>query len=139
MQIEIIQLDNIISLEIFLNSCGSSLDTFRYFAKRPLTVITNHLTTLLGFDEHHFPVAYGHLDQENGRVWLGICVAEGHQNKGFGHQMMRKLLQSANKLHLKSIALTVDADNKNAIRMYEHFGFEVKNQTAKTILYGLAL
>jgi hypothetical protein len=40
---------NVDSLFNFLNSAGESLKTFRYFEKRPITVISNHILTALIF------------------------------------------------------------------------------------------
>jgi ribosomal protein S18 acetylase RimI-like enzyme len=126
-------------LETFLASCGSSLDSFRYYAKRPLSVVQNHLITLLGFDESHVPVAYGHLDQEDGTVWLGICVSEAYRGNGYGNLMMRSLLKEASRLGVESIALTVDQSNPGAIHLYEKLGFNLEKQTSDIRWYRLIL
>ncbi len=139
MQIERIDSSEIQSLEFFLDSCGSALETFRYFSSRPLSVIKTHLATLLGFDERRVPMAYGHLDQEDGVVWLGICVADGHQGKGYGKAMMRALLDAAHSMNLESISLTVDATNPHAARLYEKFGFKRKKQSKNVCWYRLDL
>ncbi|MCF7817900.1 MAG: GNAT family N-acetyltransferase [Kiritimatiellales bacterium] len=139
MQIERLDPENLQPLETFLASCSSSLETFRYFSKRPLSVIRNHLATLLGYDENHLPVAYGHLDPEDGKVWLGICVAEAHRGKGYGNLMMQALLDAARQQHVDSISLTVDATNPNAARLYEKFGFRLEKQTPKIHWYNLSL
>ncbi|MGZ3943101.1 MAG: hypothetical protein ACXVOH_14210, partial [Bacteroidia bacterium] len=62
-------------LEQFIANAGSSLRSFRYFDKRPLEVIKNHLCTFLLVDSEN-PVAYGHLDNEHGTIWLGVAVSE---------------------------------------------------------------
>jgi len=123
----------------FLASCGSSLEHFRYFSKRPLAVIQTHLTTLLGFDANQVPVAYGHLDPEGGVVWLGICVSDRHRGRGYGRLMMRALLEAARMHQVPAIALTVDADNLSAIRLYEEFGFALESQTGTTRRYRLVV
>ena len=105
-------------LETFISSCGTSLDTFRYFKTRPFSIIQNHLTTLLAINDNGIPVAYGHLDLENGIVWLGICVSETHLGKGYGNFMMQALMDEADRLKLQEINLTVDKNNLNAVRLY---------------------
>ena len=115
MQIE--QLTDYKVLQQFLDRAGSSLRTFRYFNHRPLTVVTNHLCTLIGLVDGR-PVSYGHLDKEDGIVWLGICVAESEKGKGYGDQMMDALLE-----HRGEISLAVDLDNLGAQKLYEKKGF----------------
>ena len=59
----------------FLSNAGKSLETFRYFAKRPLSAMENHLLTLLALDGNT-PIGYGHLDKdENGHLGPGPGVA----------------------------------------------------------------
>jgi len=139
MQIARIGIGDLDQLAAFLASCGSSLERFRYFSKRPLSVIQNPLTTLLGLDENQVPVAYGHLDPEDGVVWLGICVSDRHRGRGYGRLMMRALLDAARVHQVHAIVLTVDADNLSAIRLYEEFGFALENQTATTRRYRLVV
>ena len=135
MQIERISTANLQALETFLVSCGSSLETFRYFSSRPLVVLENHLVTLLGFGENHVPVAYGHLDEEDGSVWLGICVSEDSRGKGYGNQMMQVLLDTARELGVQSIRLTVDRSNPDAVHLYEKFGFKLARASETTLWY----
>lgn len=126
-------------LEEFLSSCGSSLETFRYFSKRPLSVIKNHIVTLLGYDDNDIPVAYGHLDEEGGEVWLGICVSEGNQGEGYGRTMMQSLLEFARENKLHSIALSVDEVNSKAAQLYKEFGFQLEKQAEGICWYRLKL
>lgn len=135
MQIEHVDPENLEPLKTFLAACGSSLETFRYFAKRPLSVVQNHLTTLLGFDEYHVPVAYGHLDQEDGKVWLGICVADGQRGKGYGNFMMQELMDVAREMRVQFINLTVGKANSGAIRLYEKYGFKMAEESGTTLWY----
>ena len=107
-------------LELFVRSIGSSADTFRYYSKRiPSKAIANHLVTVLLIDEE--TVGYGHLDLEDGIVWLGICVKDSCVGKGYGSIIMDKLVSS----HDGDIMLTVDSDNAAAIALYKKFGFKV--------------
>ncbi len=115
-------------LESFLQDAGTSLLHFRYFDKRPLECIKNHLCTFL-ISESGIPIAYGHLDKEPGSdtrkstIWLGIAVSENQKGRGWGMKMMEALLSFAAKNKLDVIRLSVDKDNYNAISLYKKHGF----------------
>lgn len=102
---------------------GNSGETFRYFANRPLSVIKNHIVTILALDEKNFPVGYGHLDLENNQVWLGICVAEMERGNGIGNMLMQFLLAEADNHLITTVYLSVDLNNTSAIKLYQKFGF----------------
>ena len=111
-------------LQEFLAKAGKSLENFRYFQSRPLTVIDNHIATyLLKIGEQ--PVAYGHLDQEAGIIWLGIAVAEQYTGRGLGKLMMQTLLTDAKIQKVKCIRLSVDNSNLKAITLYKKMGFKL--------------
>ena len=69
-------------LRIFLDGAGDSLTSFRYFDKRPLDAVANHVCTWLWVEDGK-PLAYGHLDNEDGITWLGIAVQEQPRGKGY--------------------------------------------------------
>ena len=111
--------DTICYLEDFIESMGDSSHSFRYYSSRnPDEVIENHIVTFLLFDDDY--VGYGHLDRENDKVWLGICVKEGFKGKGYGKKIMEKLVTSYDG----DIYLSVDKDNQHATNLYEIFSFE---------------
>ena len=116
----------------FLSRAGASLNSFRYFAKRPIEVINNHVCTLV-FIKNNEPVCYGHLDKENDTVWLGVAVSENERGKGLGKKMMNDLIQIAKEKNISSVHLTVDISNKSAIKLYENFGF-IKETTHETYI-----
>lgn len=116
--------EDILLLKNFLDRAGTSLLTFRYFTKRPFTVIETHLLTVILLEEGQ-PMAYGHLDPENKIVWLGICVIEKGLGKGYGIAMMNYLIDYAAKHNIQSISLKVDINNKRAISRYQKSGFEI--------------
>lgn len=118
-----IGVDQTALVERFLEIMGDSASGFRYFAKRPLSVIANHLVTLLILDSTGDPVGYGHLDPENGTVWLGACVAEGHRGKGLGKAIVGRLLSEAIMRGVRTVSLSVDEDNTKAMSLYYKFGF----------------
>jgi len=126
-----IKQDNIHLLEKFLAQAGTSLNSFRYFDKRPLTIIQNHVYTCLYLNEDKQPLCYGHLDKEDGIVWLGIAVVEGQTGQGIGKKMMHYLVDKAQDLKLPFIQLAVDTDNISAQRLYEKFGFTSIKKTDK--------
>ncbi|MEL6675932.1 MAG: GNAT family N-acetyltransferase [Bacteroidota bacterium] len=114
-------------LQAFLARAGTAKENFRYFASRPLEVIAQHKATfLLGKGDEI--AAYGHLDEEEGVIWLGIAVAEPDQGKGLGRQMMDHLLSEASRLQLPKIRLSVDLDNHRAVKLYQSLGFEIAEE-----------
>jgi len=132
-------------LEQFIAAAGTSLKSFRYFQKRPLEVIKNHLCTFLLLDDGE-PVAYGHLDVSEEAtisslcgseekiaptektIWLGIAVAEKYVGKGLGVMMMNQLISFAKQNKVKEIKLSVDNDNTPAIKLYEKLGFKLQEK-----------
>lgn len=119
MRFVLINHGNIEYLNHFIDNMGSSSKYFRYYDTRdPYKVISDHVVTLLLFDGGY--IGYGHLDREQDIVWLGICVKEGFQGRGYGKEIMKELTESYDD----DISLTVDKDNIGAIKLYEKFCFE---------------
>lgn len=125
-------------VEHFIKHAGDSLSTFRYFSKRPFSVLKNHLITLITVELGE-PVCYGHLDQEDGVVWLGIAVIDSEIKKGWGTGMMAELIRKAKELKLNQIFLSVDNDNLQARHLYEKHGFKMLEKHEKSTIYGLTL
>ena len=121
--VEIISINfsNAVLLENFLKSAGSSLSRFRYYSTRDiLSSLMNHKVTYILFEEED-SVAYGHLDYDGTRMWLGLCVKENYVGRGYGKYMMNALVSAYNG----DIFLSVDVANTTAIRLYEKFGFKI--------------
>ena len=129
---------NIDLLEGFIGKLGRASETFRYYNKRPVNVISNHLTTLM-LTEDKMPVAYGHLEFENDTMWLGICVLPEKEGKGFGQLMMQRLIEKAKDKNIEKIDLTVDRINLKAIRLYEKFDFYKVSEHDSYFRYRLSL
>jgi ribosomal protein S18 acetylase RimI-like enzyme len=113
-------------LKNFLNNKLSK--NFRYYEKRDISVIENHLVTIIGLEPNLIPIAYGHIDycKETNIYWLGICILDEYQGKGFGNQMMIKLIEIFKEKQLsKELYLTVDKDNQKAINLYKKFNFDL--------------
>ncbi len=110
---------------------------FRYFKSRtPEVVLSSHLYTIvIRASDTNTIEGYGHLDKDtsSNKVWLGICLLERNQGKGFGNLIMNALITKARILHLESIFLTVDKTNYKARLLYYKFGFKEIIDTNDTI------
>jgi len=124
MEIVKITRENIVYLSDFLNNNISTF--FRYYTKRDISVIKDHLVTYIGTIQGK-AVAYGHIDysKDENKYWLGICLLEEYQGKGFGKQMMNTLIDTFNKTDINTLYLTVDKDNTKAISMYKKYLFSI--------------
>ena len=113
----------------FIESAGNSLDSFRYFEKRTVSIIDEHYHTVLLYNGEEI-IGYGHLDPcDAGRIWLGICLKSGHTGKGLGKIIMKNLTEYADSTGIKQINLSVDISNIGGKKLYEQFGFKVYNKT----------
>ena len=118
-------------------------DTFRYFRKRDLSCIANHLVTVVGLVDG-VPMAYGHLDREASVVWLGLCVLPAYHGRGYGTQVMQHLIDYA-RTHVSelpddgAIKLSVDNDNYRARTLYERFGFTYESECAREATCGYSI
>ena len=124
MEIVKITKENLVYLTDFLKNKISSY--FRYYTKRDISVIKDHLVTYIGIIQNK-PVAYGHIDysKDENKYWLGICLLEGYQGKGYGKQIMNKLIDTFNNTDIDTLYLTVDKDNTIAISMYKKYSFNI--------------
>ena len=122
-----IKSDNLKYLKDFVEVIGSSSHSFRYYNSRNFLAIEDHIITLLLYDNEF--VGYGHLDKEDDKVWLGICVKEGCFGKGYGKKIMKKLIDS----YGGDIVLAVDSENFGAIKLYKLFDFTEINKDDKMI------
>ena len=113
----------------FFESNKSGQKFFRYYHKRPFSVIKNHLITLLLKEDDEI-IGYGHLDLENKNVWLGIMVADKCVGKGIGGSIISELL----KYHNGEINLSVDDNNYKAISLYKKFNFFEKDKKNNIII-----
>jgi ribosomal protein S18 acetylase RimI-like enzyme len=65
---------------------------------------------------------------------LGITVHDSCQNLGVGTALIEHLLEIAKEKGIKKVHLTVRADNKRAIHLYNKFGFKVEGTFQKEML-----
>jgi ribosomal protein S18 acetylase RimI-like enzyme len=120
--------EDIALLSTFIKNSGNSLEKFRYFNSRDLSVIADHIYTILILDINQNPVAYGHLDPDQEIVWLGICVSEKATGNGYGDKIMTNLIDEASKISLKEIVLKVDSNNTKAISLYQKHFFQILSE-----------
>lgn len=107
-------------LKKFLDENEFGKKTFRYYEKRNLEIIDNHICTIL-FENNGETVGYGHLDKEKDIVWLGIMVGDRFKGLGYGKKIMSQLINK----YENEIYLTVDKDNIVAASLYKKFGFTI--------------
>ena len=125
-------------LNKFISRLGEAKNKFRYFDKRPISIITTHIITIAVFEDNDI-IGYGHLDSENDTIWLGIAVLPDFQNRKIGNLIMSELIRFGLSLKLKYIDLTVDKDNASARKLYEKFGFEIITDNGHICRYQLKL
>lgn len=111
-------------LKKFIINLGNSIETFRYFNNRPLSVVFDHTINVLLYDSKNNPIGYGHIEYEDGVYWLGVCVIEKEKGKGFGKKILQYLIHKSEHRNIKAIRLSVDKNNIGAIRLYNSFGFK---------------
>ena len=111
---EKINLNNLEKLKLFFKKNKKSKKNFRYYNTRKFDIIKNHLVTILYYRDN-VCVGYGHLDEEENKVWLGIVVDEEHQNLGIGGLIMDDLLSK----YKGTIHLSVDRTNIKAQKLYK--------------------
>jgi ribosomal protein S18 acetylase RimI-like enzyme len=108
-------------LQEFISNNTSNF--FRYFYNRPISVIENHLFTIL-YIINNKPIGYAHIDNDNGIYWFGICILTSYHNMGIGKKIMTYIFEK-DEIKNKDIFLTVDKNNEYAILLYKKFGFEI--------------
>jgi len=126
-------------VSIFINNLIKGARHFRYFNKRPVSVIQNHLLTIMVTDSVGCPIGYGHLDKEDGIIWLGVAVADNLTGKGIGRMVMHYLIDFAKRTGETNIYLSVDADNYNAQKLYKSLGFEKIKELPDNMVFKFAL
>jgi RimJ/RimL family protein N-acetyltransferase len=116
---------NINILYDFINLNNSSF--FRYYNKRdPLKTIKNHIYTTILVDDCKDIIGYGHIDYDNVN-WIGICIVDKYRGMGYGSSILEHLIDYSRLIQLDKLYLTVDNDNKIAIRLYTKYGFNIDN------------
>lgn len=120
---EIIEIDtfNINLLKEFIDN--KLPDTFRYFNKRNLKCIENHILTIIIL-ENKKTIGYAHIDYDK-KYWLGICILQDYQSKGYGTKIMDYIFNHKKIEKIKEIFLSVDVNNNKAIILYNKYNFNI--------------
>ena len=99
---------------------------------------TDPWTESMLFDTLRFPVYHTFLAEEGGQVCgygclivlfedaelANIAVAPTHRGQGVGKLLMEKMHEHAKSLGAERMLLEVRVSNKNAIGLYEKYGYE---------------
>ena len=56
-----------------------------------------------------------------------ICVDEKTRGKGIGTELLKYVRKFGKENNCTDLYLTVNKENKNALKVYEEFGFKVKS------------
>jgi len=127
-------LQNIEIIEINQENKGEIYDTFlckinhthfRYFNHRNIDCLNNHIISMVLYDKvNQKYFGYAHIDYEE-NYWFGIYIDDAYQNKKLGSLLMNIILKHKSLNDINKIHLTVDKDNKHAIKVYEKYGFKI--------------
>jgi RimJ/RimL family protein N-acetyltransferase len=66
---------------------------------------------------------------------MGIAIKDEYQGKQIGSKMMKELMELARKEDIADIALTVNTNNINAIKLYKNYGFAIQRYLEKREYY----
>lgn len=122
MNIVEINKDNRFLINDFLNNNIPS--TFRYFNKRTIDVVNNHIITIILL-VNNLPVGYAHIDVDDNKHWFGICILDKYQGNGYGKKIMEYIFNHEKIKNIDKIYLTVDKINTVAIHLYNNFNFKI--------------
>lgn len=106
---------------------------------------------LIAFNEKNQPVGaawyrlfkenqkgYGYVNDETPE--LGIALTSEARGKGTGTLLMKRLFETASRDGYKSLSLSVDPHNTQAVQLYKKLGFELcgSSGTSWTMIYSLS-
>lgn len=81
----------------------------------------------------------GYLDDRNNAFISNLSVVSSVSRRGVGSELMRMFLQTATIRSAKVISLEIAENNKAAEKFYQTFGFEYRENMAKTRYMTLAI
>ena len=99
--------------------------SFRYFINRSIDCIKNHIVTIV-LTENENIIGYGHIDYDDNKYWLGICINNKFQSNGYGNKLINYLLLQIRDKNINKIYLAVDIDNYKAINLYNKYKFKIQ-------------
>ena len=120
---------NKILLNDFLEKNNSNF--FRYYEKRDLTIIKNHVFTVILKNDEDDTVGYAHIDHENDIYWVALCVLHDYQQNGYGKYLLDNVHDCAVNKNIETLHLSVDVDNMIALNIYLKKGYHIIDITQK--------
>ena len=121
MQIIHVEQDNEKHMQLLTDFISEDLgQSFRYYQKRSIDVVKNHLLTLLLTDKTK-AIGYAHIDKDDNKMWFGICILNEYRGLGYGNMILKHITS----LNYRPLWLSVDSDNQRAQHLYKKFGFNV--------------
>lgn len=122
--INIINTSNIKLLKEFIKLNDSKY--FRYYDKRNIDIIKNHLITIIITDNDNNIIGYSHIDNENDINWFGICILNKYKGNRYGTKCINYMIDYINKNNIKNVKLSVDIENYIAVKLYLKYNFHIK-------------
>jgi ribosomal protein S18 acetylase RimI-like enzyme len=99
---------------------------FRYYKNRGIEASKSHLfTMIIEYDQKY--VGYGHIDKEENKYWIGLCVLDKFHGLGIGRFIMENLITIAKVEKVQNLNLSVDSNNTIAIQLYKQMGFTIQS------------
>lgn len=75
-------------------------------------------------------------NRDNTEAWLAaLAVSPGHRERGVGHKLMRKALETCGEVGVCDVYITVRPHNDAAYQLYREFGF-VQDGEERADYYG---
>jgi ribosomal protein S18 acetylase RimI-like enzyme len=82
-------------------------------------------------------IGYGHIDYENNKYWLGICILDKFCGNGYGKIIMNYLINyfDENISNNEPLYLCVHTNNISALKLYEKFNFKIVDEIKEKNFY----
>jgi ribosomal protein S18 acetylase RimI-like enzyme len=86
-------------------------------------------------------IGYAHVDfcKNTQKKWFGICLLPNYQMQGYGSIMINFILNNKKVKNTDDLFLTVDVNNKYAIKLYEKYNFKLIEENDKFFTMKLQL
>jgi ribosomal protein S18 acetylase RimI-like enzyme len=145
--------EQIANLHLYLISHLKSSNNKRYknsnaekerFLKKLNNYTKNHKILIIIAEEKDTTIGYaiGKINnypkfikyEKYGEIYE-IVIDPNYQNKGIAKQLIKKLITFFQENNIKSLELTVDSNNTQAIKAWEHLGFKEQLKTMQKEIY----
>lgn len=88
--------------------------------------------TILGINNKSI-IVYGYDNDKKALFIYSLFVDKKYRGKGYAGRLMRHCIEDYKTNYSKDkLQLTVHTENKNAIKMYEHYGFEMVKEISNS-------